>query len=218
LLFPYGFDDAMDIPNSSVKAGMVVGVGAGGAGYVLSLLDPESMVGATEAQVAAVVPTQWKAGLATRRRPPQSTGAAGAAGTPDRAMSITLNGGSGMRVWADLTPQEQCVLFAAAESSLLYELLRIWRPGLDWGEESPVPYIPELAAAISSLANAGLINAYLDDSDIPLPTEQVSEAIADPNTWGIDYEQRHQVELTPTAAGGEVLSTASNVYSFRSST
>jgi hypothetical protein len=101
-LFPYGFDDAVDIPNSSAKAGMMVGAGAGGAGYVRSLLDPD--------------------------------------------------------------------------------------------------------------------NAYLDDSDTPLPTEQVSEAIADPSTWGIDYEQRHQVELTPTAAGGEVLSTASNVYSFRCST
>ncbi len=94
-----------------------------------------------------------------------------------------------MPVWADLTPQEQCVLFAAAESSLLYELLRIWRPGLDWDEESPLPYIPALAAAITSLAGAGLINAYLDDSDTPLPADRVADAVADPNTWGIDYEQ-----------------------------
>jgi RHS repeat-associated protein len=65
LLFPYRFDDAMDIPDTSAKAGMVVGAGAGGAGYVRSLLDPESMVGATEAEVAAMVPTQWKAGPAT---------------------------------------------------------------------------------------------------------------------------------------------------------
>jgi hypothetical protein len=44
-LFPYGFDDARDIPNSSAKVGMVVGADAGGAGYVRSLLDPASMVG-----------------------------------------------------------------------------------------------------------------------------------------------------------------------------
>ncbi len=120
-----------------------------------------------------------------------------------------------MPVWADLTPQEQCVLFAAAESSLLYELLAEWCPDLDWDQQSPLPYIPELAAAITSLANAGLINAYLYGSDTPLPAERVAEAIADPNTWGIDYEQRHRVELTTTAAGGEVLGTASDVYSFR---
>jgi hypothetical protein len=86
--------------------------------------------------------------------------------------------------------------------------LSTWRPGRDWDQESPLPYIPELAAAITSLANAGLVNAYLDDSDTPLPADQVAEAIADPDTWIPEDVGRHWVELTPTAAGGEVLSTA----------
>jgi hypothetical protein len=123
-----------------------------------------------------------------------------------------------MPVWADLTPQEQCVLFAAAEGSLLIELLSTWCPGRDWDQESPLPYIPELAAAITSLAGAGLINVYLDGSDTPLSADQVAEPIADPDTWVPEDEGRHWAELTTTAAGGEVLSTASNVFSFRSST
>jgi hypothetical protein len=53
---------------------------------------------------------------------------AGTARVPDRAISIVLNGGLVMPVWAGLTPQEWCVLLAAGESSLLYELLSPWRP------------------------------------------------------------------------------------------
>jgi hypothetical protein len=120
-----------------------------------------------------------------------------------------------MPVWADLTPQEQCVLFAAAEGSLLVELLSEWCPGRDWDQESPLPYIPELAAAITSLAYAGLINAYLDGSDTPLPANQVAQAVADPDTWVPEDEGRHWVELTTTAAGGAIISVAGDVYSFR---
>ena len=72
-----------------------------------------------------------------------------------------------------------------------------------------------LAAAITSLAYAGLINAYLDGSDTPLPANQVAQAVADPDTWVPEDVRRHWVELTPTAAGGAIISVAGDVYSFR---
>lgn len=87
--------------------------------------------------------------------------------------------------WQDLTKEQQCVLFSAAEKSMLIGVLANWEPELDWPGRAQ--NISRLAAAATDLLRAGLIQVYeqhLGGGDARLLAEPEAFAVlSDPDSW-----------------------------------
>jgi hypothetical protein len=91
----------------------------------------------------------------------------------------------GQSAWRSLTKEQQCVLFSAAEESMLIGVLANWEPELDWPERAES--IPRLAAAAVALLRADLIEVYQQ----PLQVGETSylaggegiDILSDPHNW-----------------------------------
>jgi hypothetical protein len=118
--------------------------------------------------------------------------------------------------WRELSKEQQCVLFSAAEESLLIGVLANWEPDLDW--PGRVRHVPRLAAAALTLVRAGLIQVYeqhLGAAGTRFLTE--SEALlllSDAKNWWRDEEAGEHPDvaaaiyaLVPTDSGRDVLLT-----------
>jgi hypothetical protein len=117
-------------------------------------------------------------------------------------------------LWDRLTRAERCVLLAAAESALLIDLVSLWHPA-DWDKESPLPYVAQLAPAVVSLAEKGLIVVHQDDNEDPIPLDRLPGLIMDERTWWNEDAPGGYFELGTTGAARGVFATASNVYDWR---
>jgi hypothetical protein len=63
-----------------------------------------------------------------------------------------------MLTWHDLSKEQQCVLFSAAEESMFIGVLANWEPEREWPERAG--QIGRLAEAAKRLLQAGLIEVY----------------------------------------------------------
>lgn len=114
--------------------------------------------------------------------------------------------------WQDLTPQQRCVLFSAAEQSMLIGVLANWKPKSGWMERRK--YIPELATAARTLLAAGLISLLeeplgVGESSILL-TQDALKAIMDPSVW---WQDELEAEDAAGDAEGEESANGEHFYS-----
>lgn len=143
---------------------------------------------------------------------------------------LPKGGGKSLPSWRELSKEEQCVLFSAAEQSMLIGVLANWEPEQDWPHRRM--HIPRLAEAAQSLLLTGLIDVYeqhvgLDDAAL-LFRDDALAIIRDPgNWWREDAEEESAgadgstcqttfYSLAITDEGGEVLHTRGddNLYAY----
>ena len=101
--------------------------------------------------------------------------------------------------------EQQYVLYAAATSSTLMELLQHWRPWeseLEWADMAV--HVPRLAKAIVELVEAGWVEVFLgplDGESGLVPTADIAEVVCDPRSWYREDGSAPLVELVLTTAG-----------------
>jgi hypothetical protein len=102
--------------------------------------------------------------------------------------------------------EHQYVLYAAATSSTLVELLTDWRPwlpDLDWSDMSLE--VPVLADAIVELVNQGRVELFYGEPDGELGSvspADVPDVVHDLRTWWNEERvPRTELLLTPQAGG-----------------
>lgn len=104
--------------------------------------------------------------------------------------------------------EQQYVLYAAATSSILMELLQHWQPWLpelEWRDMAV--HVPRLAQAIVELVDEGLVEVFLgpwDGESGLVPTADVPEVVRDPDSWYREDGGTPLVELILTEAAGPV--------------
>ena len=127
---------------------------------------------------------------------------------------------AGSLKWADLTSEKKCVLYNAATSSLLQDVLLDWEPESSASEL--VSQIPRLASAVVDLTSAGLVEVYLyrdfpnDDGDFILGDEMRS-TVENTAAWNLESDREILVELISTSWAEEVLRSrgSEDLYSYR---
>lgn len=110
-------------------------------------------------------------------------------------------------VWDELSREERCALLGAGESAMLLDVLAMWRPGLDYEHTSPANDVPRLLEAVRSLLRKSLVEVAVDLTIQPL--EMALAAVGDERNWWTDDGPANSVELVATAAGLQVLASAS---------
>src|SRR5262249_22088979 len=109
---------------------------------------------------------------------------------------------------SELSMEQQYVLYAAATSSTLMELLQHWQP---WEPELEGPelavHVPPLAQAIVGLVERGWVGALLgvgDGESGLVPSADVPKVVCDPGSWYREDGPTPLVELILTQAAGPV--------------
>ncbi len=109
--------------------------------------------------------------------------------------------GARLPTWQELTKEQQCVLFSAAEHSMLIGVLANWEPSQSWLARRDS--VGRLADAAIALVEAGLIEVLEGGvpphSSFTLPESQAVEELANPVNWWRDDEPE-----TKADAGSEV--------------
>jgi hypothetical protein len=128
------------------------------------------------------------------------------------------NDSSSMPTWHDLSKEQQCVLFSAAEESMFIGVLANWEPEREWPERAG--QIGRLAEAAKSLLRAGLIQVYHrhlagGDTEFLTVTEALAAIEIQDNWWRVGSAADDTPELSDsdsfyyalivTEAGGAVL-------------
>jgi hypothetical protein len=109
---------------------------------------------------------------------------------------------------SELPTEQQYVLYAAATSSTLMELLQHWQPWepeLEWRDMAV--HVPRLAQAIVELVERGLVEVFLGPQDGEsglVPSADVPEVVYDPRSWYREDGPTPLVELVLTEAAGPV--------------
>src|SRR6266545_306403 len=105
--------------------------------------------------------------------------------------------------------EQQYVLYAAATSSTLMELLQHWQPWepeLEWADMAV--HVPRLAQAIVELADRGLVKVFLEPRGAGegglVPSADVPKVVYDPGSWYSEDETTPHIELIITEAAGLV--------------
>ena len=111
-----------------------------------------------------------------------------------------------MLSWSELSPEQKCVLYAAATSALLQDLLRSWSPGSSW--DDLMVHVPRLARAVVEMVQADLVEVYLAPSGefegaLVFP-EDVPDVINDPENWMTVDGPKNMVELGATQRASAV--------------
>jgi hypothetical protein len=87
--------------------------------------------------------------------------------------------------WQELSKEQQCVLFSAAEQSTLIGVLANWEPEQDWPVR--ILHVTRLAEAAESLLRADLIVVYEQDLESGeaalLFADEALRIIKDPVSW-----------------------------------
>lgn len=105
----------------------------------------------------------------------------------------------------ELSIEQQYVLYAAATSSTVMELLRHWRPWepeLEWRDMAV--HVPRLAQAIVELVEAGWVEVFLGPPDGEsglVPSADVPKVVCDARSWYREDGSGPLVELVLTTAG-----------------
>ena len=111
-----------------------------------------------------------------------------------------------MLSWSELSSEQKCVLYAAATSALLQDLLRSWSPGNSW--EDRMVHVPRLARAVVEMVHADLVEVYLAPSSefegVLVFPEDVPGVVDDPENWMAADGPKNIVELVATERVSEV--------------
>jgi len=132
--------------------------------------------------------------------------------------------------WQELSKEQQCVLFSAAEQSTLIGVLANWEPEQDWPVR--ILHVARLAEAAESLLRADLIVVYEQGLELGeatlLFTDEALRIIKDTVSWwreGVGEEGRSGkagssaeffYSVAITGKGGAVLRTRGddNLYAY----
>lgn len=114
-----------------------------------------------------------------------------------------------MRVWADLSHPEQCLMVNAAEHDLLPSVMWDWRTDLDFADR--LTRYAELARTLIGLVDQGLVQVHLFSDEI-VGSAELPAVLADPAVWHYtDHNWMHRDEglfITETPAGRQLTRTS----------